>query len=456
MLAIFSPQRKYRLWRALWIALAEAQRELGVAAVSDAQIDALKAQIDTIDFERARHFERITRHEVMAHLHAFAEQAPIARSILHLGATSAYVMDNGDLIQLRDALRLIIARVALVLRRLRDFCERYKATPTLGYTHFQPAQPTTVGRRAALWAQSLLFDLEHLERLEKGLLLLGAKGATGSQASYRDLGLDYATAARLDKLVAKKMGFPGVYPLSTQTYDRKIDSFAMNTLRGIAESAHKATNDIRLLSGLGELREKMGDRQVGSSAMAYKRNPISSERIASLAKFCIALTGSASLVAATQWLERSLDDSATRRLHIPQTFLAVDGILLLYHSTIEGLAVDERVISERMSAEAPMLAAEAILMLAVSRGGDRQTLHEQLRRLTREIQRDGLPNSAFIDRVAERPEFGIDRDTIAAAMAPDRLTGFSLEQTEHFLAAFLEPKLRKYRSIAERPAHIEL
>ena len=383
MQRLFSAQFKHSTWRRLWVALAEAQQALGLP-ISTLQIQELASRIDSIDFEAAAHYERQLKHDVMAHIHAYADQCPSARSIIHLGATSCYVTDNTDLIQIRKGMHILQTKLRQVISQLADFAKRYAHLPCLGYTHFQPAQLTTVGKRACLWTQDLLMDMQELTHKIAQLRFLGVKGTTGTQASFLALfNQDHSKVAQLDKLVADKMGFSNLFLISGQTYTRKQDMAVLDALAGVGASSHKLCTDLRLLAHLGEIEEPFGKTQVGSSAMPYKRNPILSERICSLARFLISLSENPAYTAATQWLERSLDDSANRRICIPEAFLTCDAILMLLLEITENLQVYPKVISNHVQNELPFLATENILMAAVKKGGDRQALHEKLRQLSR-------------------------------------------------------------------------
>ncbi len=381
---LFSPDKKFRTWRRLWIALAETERELGLS-ITQEQIDELKAYKDDINYETAKERERLVRHDVMSHVFAYGEQCPKAKGIIHLGATSCYVGDNTDLIIMTEALRLVRKKLVNVMAELAKFAEKYKDQPTLAFTHFQPAQPTTVGKRATLWLQELCLDLEDLDHVLGSMKLLGSKGTTGTQASFLELFEgDHEKCRRADQMIAEKMGFSDCYPVSGQTYSRKVDTRVINVLAGIAQSAHKFSNDIRLLQHLKEVEEPFEKNQIGSSAMAYKRNPMRSERIASLSNYVMSDVMNPMLVASTQWFERTLDDSANKRLSIPEGFLAVDGILDLYLNVVDGLVVYPKVIEKHFMAEIPFMATENIMMDAVKAGGDRQELHERIRQLSME------------------------------------------------------------------------
>jgi len=453
MQRLFGAQRRIGLWRRLWLALAEAQREVGIT-ISDEALAAMRAHLDDIDFARAAAFEARFRHDVMAHVHTFGEAAPAARPFIHLGATSAYVTDNADLILLRDAFQLVQARIGNVLRALRSFAARYRAMPTLAYTHLQPAQLTTVGKRATLWMQDLVSDVADLDHRIDTLAFLGVKGTTGTQASFLDLlGGDHAKVRRLDRLVAERMGFDRVLPVSGQTYPRKTDAQALTALAGVAQSASKMAADLRILQHLGEVLEPFGSEQIGSSAMAYKRNPMRAERIASLARFAMHLPANAEETAAQQWFERTLDDSANRRLVIPEAFLSVDALLVLAEDVAQGLEVRDGVVRRHVLRELPFMVTERCLMLGVQAGGDRQTLHEVIRRhsmdVARAVTEDGAPND-LIQRLAGDPAFaraGLAR--VAQELDPQRYVGRSPEQVDEFLHDVVDPLLAR---LPEAPA----
>ncbi|HEV3138413.1 MAG TPA: adenylosuccinate lyase, partial [Pirellulales bacterium] len=412
MSTLWGPRRKFGTWRRLWVALAEAEAELGLPITKE-QIAQLRAQVDNIDFEKAAEYERKLRHDVMAHVHAYGDVCPAARPIIHLGATSCYVTDNTDLILMREALAMVQARLVAVVHQLATFAEKYRDLPCLGFTHLQPAQPTTVGKRACLWIYDLVQDLTELEHRLAQLKARGAKGTTGTQASFLQLFAgDHAKVRRLEQLVAEKMGFAASYPVTGQTYSRKVDAQIADVLSGVAQSAHKGATDLRLLQSRKELEEPFEADQVGSSAMAYKRNPMRAERICGLARFVMSLQSSTAATQATQWMERTLDDSANRRLVIPQAFLAVDAILLLYQNISASLVVYPQVIARHLDEELPFMASEAILMAAVAAGGDRQDLHERIRRHSQlasaVVKEQGGPND-LIGRLAADPAFaGID------------------------------------------------
>lgn len=446
---VFSPDRKFRLWRELWIALAESEMELGLPITRE-QIDELKRFKDQINYEDAIERERVTRHDVMSHVYAYGLQCPKAKPIIHLGATSAYVGDNADLIQIREALGILEKKLARVLWRLSVFAEQYKALPCLGFTHFQAAQLTTVGKRATLWMQDFYLDYLDVSRLRADLMLLGVKGTTGTQASFLDLfDGDSDKVKELDRLVVQKMGFARSIPVSGQTYTRKIDFSVLSMLSGIAQSAHKMTNDLRLLQHLKEVEEPFEKNQIGSSAMAYKRNPMRSERIASLARYVMSAAMNPAMTASTQWFERTLDDSANRRLAIPESFLAVDAILDIAANVTNGLVVHEKVIRQHIMQEIPFMATENIIMEAVKKGGDRQELHERIRSHSmeagRQVKELGLANDLLI-RIAEDPVFGLSLTDVEQLLEPSDYIGRSREQVEEFLADCIQEVLDNHSS----------
>ena len=445
---IFSPDMKFRTWRKLWIALAETEKELGLP-ITEEQIEELKAHADDINYEVAKEREKLVRHDVMSHVYAYGQQCPKAKGIIHLGATSCYVGDNTDIIVMAEALKLIRKKLVSVIDELSRFADRYKAQPTLAFTHFQPAQPTTVGKRATLWLQEFLMDLEDLEYVSGSLKLLGSKGTTGTQASFLELFEgDQETIDKIDPIIAKKMGFSACYPVSGQTYSRKVDTRVLNILAGIAASAHKMSNDIRLLQHLKEVEEPFEKNQIGSSAMAYKRNPMRSERIASLARYVIVDALNPAITSATQWFERTLDDSANKRLSIPEGFLAIDGILDLCLNVVDGLVVYPKVIEKRLMAELPFMATENIMMDAVKAGGDRQELHERIRELSMEagknVKEKGLDNN-LLELIAADPSFNLSLDELKKAMDPTRYTGRAKEQVDTFLANVVRPVLEQHK-----------
>jgi len=445
MSRLWSPQRKFRTWRQLWVALAEAEAELGLP-ITRAQIDALRAKVDTIDFEAAARYERKLRHDVMAHVHAYGDDCPEARGIIHLGATSCYVTDNTDLILLRESLELLRARLVAAVDRLASFARRHRDLACLGFTHFQPAQPTTMGKRACLWAYDLVLDLEEIEHRLAALKARGAKGTTGTQASFLALfGGDSSKVKRLEELVAAKMGFAASYPVTGQTYSRKVDAQVLNTLSGVAQSAQKAATDWRLLQSRNEVAEPFEQDQIGSSAMAYKRNPMRAERICGLARFVISLESSAAQTAATQWLERTLDDSANRRLVLPQALLGIDAVLILYENVAAGLEVYPQVIARRLAEELPFMATENILMAAASAGGDRQDLHERIRRHSHAaaaVVKEQGRNNDLLERLKNDPAFAaVDLD---AALDPALFVGRAPAQVDEFLASVVAPIQARY------------
>lgn len=454
---LFSPDKKFRTWRRLWIALAETEKELGLP-ITQEQIEELKTYQDDINYETAKERERLVRHDVMSHVFAYGEQCPKAKGIIHLGATSCYVGDNTDLIIMTEALRLVRKKLINVMAELARFAEHYKDQPTLAFTHFQPAQPTTVGKRATLWLQELCLDLEDLDHVLGSMKLLGSKGTTGTQASFLELFEgDHEKCQRADQMIAEKMGFSDCYPVSGQTYSRKVDTRVVNVLAGIAQSAHKFSNDIRLLQHLKEVEEPFEKNQIGSSAMAYKRNPMRSERIASLSNYVMSDVMNPMLVASTQWFERTLDDSANKRLSIPEGFLAVDGILDLYLNVVDGLVVYPKVIEKHFMAELPFMATENIMMDAVKAGGDRQELHERIRRLSMEagqnVKEKGLDNN-LLELIAADPAFGLSLEELKKCMEPSRYVGRAPRQVEEFLAEMIQPILEKNRDVLGMKAEI--
>ncbi|MEM8933414.1 MAG: adenylosuccinate lyase [Acidobacteriota bacterium] len=443
MARLFSPANRFRTWRRLWIALAESQRELGLD-ITDAQLDAIRAAADSIDLDRVAEIERATRHDVVAHLRHYAEQAEVGGGVLHLGATSAFVTDNTDILLTREALRLLRGRLLSTLRNLADFARRTRAVPCLAYTHFQPAQLTTVGKRACLWAHDFLLDLRELDHRLEVLRCRGAKGTTGTQASYLTLfGGDHDKVRALDRRLAEKLDFGAPIDVTGQTYSRKQDSHVLSLLAGIGESAHKFGTDLRLLQGVGELSEPFDEHQVGSSAMAYKRNPVRAERLCGLSRRLLTDAVNGPMNTATQWLERSLDDSSNRRLVIPDAFLAADAVLSLASHIAEGLRVKETAIAARVARELPFMATETILMEAVLRGGDRQELHERIRRhsLAAQEQVEHGGANPLIDSIVEDTEFRLSREEVEPWLAADRFTGRSAEQVDDFLGQAIEPVL---------------
>ena len=441
---IFSPDKKFRTWRKLWIALAETEKELGLN-ITQEQIDELKAHAEDINYDVAKEREKIVRHDVMSHVYAYGVQCPKAKGIIHLGATSCYVGDNTDIIVMSEALKLVRKKLVNVIAELAKFADAYKNQPTLAFTHFQPAQPTTVGKRATLWLQEFLMDLEDLTYVQGTLKLLGSKGTTGTQASFLELFEgDQETIDKIDPMIAKKMGFEACYPVSGQTYSRKVDTRVLNILAGIAASAHKMSNDIRLLQHLKEVEEPFEKTQIGSSAMAYKRNPMRSERMASLADYVICDALNPAIVSSTQWFERTLDDSANKRLSVPEGFLAVDGILDLYLNVVDGLVVYDKVINRRLMSELPFMATENIMMDAVKAGGDRQELHERIRELSMEagkrVKQEGLDNN-LLELIAADPMFNVTLEELQAKLDPMKYVGRSKEQVEEYLAEVIQPIL---------------
>ena len=446
MQELFSPDRKFRTWRRLWIALAEAEKELGLP-VTDEQISELRVSQDNINYDVAAREEALVRHDVMAHVHAYGEQCPKAKGIIHLGATSCYVGDNTDLILMSEALGLIRKQLIAVIARLSDFAAKYKALPTLGFTHFQPAQLVTVGKRATLWIQELLLDLEELDFVAGSLKLLGSKGTTGTQASFLSLfDGDHDKVKKLDQLIAEKMGFSGVYPVSGQTYSRKLDSRVLNVLSSIAQSAYKFSNDMRLLQHLKEVEEPFESGQIGSSAMAYKRNPMRSERIASLARYIIADAQNAAMTSSSQWFERTLDDSANKRISVPEAFLATDAVLTLYLNVAGGMVVYPKVIEKRLNAELPFMATENILMAAVKAGGDRQDLHEKIRQHSMaagaKVKMEGKEND-LLERIAADPAFNLDLGSLENLLDASSYIGRCPEQVAEFIESCVNPILEK-------------
>lgn len=448
---IFSPDKKFRTWRKLWIALAESEKELGLP-ITQEQIDELKAHADDINYEVAQEREKIVRHDVMSHVYAYGVQCPNAKGIIHLGATSCYVGDNTDIIIMTEGLKLIRNKLITVIRNLSKFADEYKALPTLAFTHFQPAQPTTVGKRATLWLQELLMDLEDVEYQLSKAKLLGSKGTTGTQASFLELfDGDHEKCKMLDHKIAEKMGYKACFPVSGQTYSRKLDSQFLNVLAGIAQSAAKFSNDIRLLQHLKEVEEPFEKNQIGSSAMAYKRNPMRSERIGSLSRYVMVDVLNGYFTTATQWFERTLDDSANKRISVPEAFLAVDGILSLYANVADGLVVYPKVIEQRLRKELPFMATENIMMDAVKkRGADRQQLHEKIREhsmaASRVVKVEGGEND-LLERIAADEAFGVTLEELEKILKPENYTGRAKEQTEDFLNECIKPVLEKYADV---------
>src|SRR5947209_2111004 len=448
MLRLFSPRHKFGLWRRLWLELARCQRELGLTRISPEALAQMEAKADDIDFDRAAHHERRLRHDVIAHVHTFEEAAPAAKGIIHLGATSQYVVDNADLIIMRDGMKLICNRLASAIDALATFAERWKDLPTLGYTHFQPAQLTTVGKRATLWAQDLALDLEEIEHRISTLRFRGVKGTTGTQASFLTLfdGDDQKVDA-LDRKVIERFGFAESFNVTGQTYPRKVDAQIVSSLAGIAASVHRFCNDIRLLAGMKQIEEPFEEEQIGSSAMAYKRNPMRCERATGLARFVISLSTSPLQTAAEQWFERTLDDSSNKRLAIPEPFLAIDGCLQIMVNVARGLVVYPKVIEAAVMAELPFMATEEILMAAVRSGGDRQEFHERIRRhsmaASEAVKSQGKPND-LIHRLQQDPAFG--KLNITQLLDPAQFVGRAPQQTEHFIISIIEPIRQRYRS----------
>lgn len=445
MQGLFSPDIKFKTWRRLWIALAEAEKELGLE-ITEEQIEELKTYKDDINYDIAEKKEKEVRHDVMSHVYAYGEQCPKARGIIHLGATSCYVGDNTDIIVMREALKLVRRKLAAVISKLSDFALKYREMPTLGFTHFQPAQLVTVGKRACLWIQDLLTDIEDLEFVMSGMKMLGSKGTTGTQASFMNLfENDGQKVKKLDLLIANKMGFDDVFPVSGQTYTRKLDSRVLNILSGIAQSACKFANDIRLLQSMKEIEEPFEDKQIGSSAMAYKRNPMRSERICALARYVMADALNPAMTASTQWFERTLDDSANKRISIPEAFLSIDAILNIYINVSEGLVVYPKVIEKHVMEELPFMATENIMMEAVKRGGDRQILHERIRvhsmEAARQVKLLGNKND-LVERIANDEMFGMDLDAILSAMKPVNFTGRAPMQVEEFISENVNPIIK--------------
>ncbi|MCD7802643.1 MAG: adenylosuccinate lyase [Clostridiales bacterium] len=446
---IFSPIKKFTTWRRLWIALARGEMELGLP-ITQEQINEMEANVDNVDFEAAARYEKELRHDVMAHIHAWGDQCPKARPIIHLGATSCYVGDNTDIILMKEGLELIRDELVRVIDNLARFADRYKATPTLGFTHFQAAQLTTVGKRASLWTNEFLMDLHEVEYRLSTLKLLGSKGTTGTQASFMELFHgDQEKIKALEEKIAAEMGFDGVVPVSGQTYSRKMDSYVLNTLSGIAQSASKFATDLRLLSHLKEIEEPYEAHQIGSSAMPYKRNPMRSERICALSRYVISDTVNPAITASTQWFERTLDDSANKRISVPEAFLATDAILRICQNVTSGLIVHEKVIEKHIQEELPFMASENIMMDAVLRGGDRQELHERIRvhslEAGRNVKELGLDNN-LIDLIAADPLFGMTREELTAHLEPSRYIGRCPDQVTEFLENDVRPVLEQYAS----------
>jgi adenylosuccinate lyase len=458
MLSLFSPQNKFTLWRKLWIALAEAEKELGLP-ITDGQINQMKEKASDIDFACAREMEKEFRHDVMAHVYAYGKAAPLAKPIIHLGATSCFVGDNADIIIMRDALNLLRKKVGAFIANLTDFALKYKNLPTLGFTHFQPAQLTTVGKRATLWLFDLFMDLETLTTVQERLMLLGSKGATGTQASFLELFNGNHNAVKaLEASIARKLGFSRVQPVSGQTYSRKQDALALDCLAHLADSAHKFSSDIRLLAHLKEVEEPFEKNQIGSSAMAYKRNPMRSERVCSIARFVISLASNAHYTHANQWFERTLDDSANRRLAVSEAFLGADSIAELCISISNGLVVNEKVIEKHISEELPFIATENIIMQSVLKGGDRQQIHEIIRQRSleaaRRVKKEGESNP-LLSILAEDPDVPLSEGEIISILAPEKFIGRSAEQTEEFIRDYINPALTKIE-ISEREGAVKV
>ena len=456
---IFSPDMKFRTWRRLWIALAETEKELGLN-ITQEQIDELKAHAEDINYDVAKERERQVRHDVMSHVYAYGVQCPKAKGIIHLGATSCYVGDNTDIIVMTEALKLVKKKLVNVIAELSAFADKYKDQPTLAFTHFQPAQPTTVGKRATLWTQEFLLDLEDLEYVLGTMKLLGSKGTTGTQASFLELfDGDQETIDKIDPMIAEKMGFKECYPVSGQTYSRKVDTRVANILAGIAASAHKMSNDIRLLQHLKEVEEPFEKSQIGSSAMAYKRNTMRSERIASLSRYVMVDALNPAITSATQWFERTLDDSANKRLSIPEGFLAIDGILDLCLNVVDGLVVYPKVIEKHMMAELPFMATENIMMDAVKAGGDRQELHERIRELSMEagktVKVEGKDNN-LLELIAADPAFNLSLEDLQRSMDPKKYIGRAKEQTERFVNTVVQPILDSHKELLGVKAEINV
>ena len=456
---VFSPDKKFKTWRRLWIALAETEKELGLS-ITQEQIDELKAHAEDINYEVAKEREKVVRHDVMSHVYAYGQQCPKAKGIIHLGATSCYVGDNTDIIVMSEALEIVRKKLINVIAELAKFADNYKNQPTLAFTHFQPAQPTTVGKRATLWMQEFLMDLQDLEYVKSTLKLLGSKGTTGTQASFLELfDGDQEKIDQIDPMIAKKLGFEACYPVSGQTYSRKVDTRVLNVLAGIAASAHKFSNDIRLLQHLKEVEEPFEKTQIGSSAMAYKRNPMRSERIASLSRYVMIDAINPAITSATQWFERTLDDSANKRLSIPEGFLAIDGILDLCLNVVDGLVVYPKVIEKRLMSELPFMATENIMMDAVKAGGDRQELHERIRELSmeagRNVKEKGLDNN-LLDLIAADPAFGLNEEELKKTMDPAKYVGRAPLQVENFLKKVVDPVLEANKDVLGMTAEINV
>lgn len=456
---IFSPDMKFRTWRKLWIALAETEKELGLN-ITQEQIEELKAHADDLNYDVAKEREKVVRHDVMSHVYAYGVQCPKAKGIIHLGATSCYVGDNTDIIVMTEALKLVKRKLVNVIAELASFANEYKSLPTLAFTHFQPAQPTTVGKRATLWMQEFMLDLEDLDYVISTMKLLGSKGTTGTQASFLELfDGNQETIDKIDPMIASKMGFSECYAVSGQTYSRKVDTRVVNVLAGIAASAHKFSNDIRLLQHLKEVEEPFEKTQIGSSAMAYKRNPMRSERIASLSRFVMADALNPAITSATQWFERTLDDSANKRLSVPEGFLAVDGILDLCLNVVDGLVVYPKVIEKRLMSELPFMATENIMMDAVKAGGDRQELHERIRELSMEagknVKVEGKDNN-LLELIAADPAFNMSLEELKKTMDPSKYVGRAPLQVDNFLTKNVKPVLEENKEILGMKAEINV
>lgn len=456
---IFSPDMKFKTWRRLWIALAEAEKEMGLS-ITQEQIDELKANQDNINYDVAKEREKVVRHDVMSHVYAYGVQCPNAKGIIHLGATSCYVGDNTDVIVMAEALKLVKKKLVNVIDELAKFAMKYKGLPTLGFTHFQPAQPTTVGKRASLWLMELVMDLEDVDYMLGSLKLLGSKGTTGTQASFVELfDGDSEKIKKVEQRIAEKMGFKECYPVSGQTYSRKLDTRVVNVLAGIAASAHKFSNDIRLLQHLKEIEEPFEKSQIGSSAMAYKRNPMRSERIASLSRYVMVDALNPAITSSTQWFERTLDDSANKRLSVPEAFLAIDGILDLYLNVVDGLVVYPKVIEKRLMSELPFMATENIMMDAVKAGGDRQELHERIRELSMEagknVKVEGKENN-LLELIAKDASFNLTLEELQKTMDPSKYTGRAEEQVEEFIQDVVQPILDENKELLGLKAEIHV
>ncbi len=449
---LFSPDYKFKTWRKLWIALAEVEKELGLN-ITDEQIEEMKAHQDDINYEVAEAREKVVRHDVMSHVYAFGKQAPKAEPIIHLGATSCYVGDNTDIIIMTEAMKLIRKQLINVINELAKFALKYKDMPTLGFTHFQPAQTTTVGKRASLWLQDLMMDLEDLDYQLSKAKLLGSKGTTGTQASFLELfDGDHEKVKKIDGMIAEKMGYKDYFKVSGQTYSRKLDYQVLSVLSSIAQSAYKFSNDIRLLQHLKEIEEPFEKSQIGSSAMAYKRNPMRSERIGSLARYVIADTTNPAITASTQWFERTLDDSANKRISVPEAFLSVDAILILYRNVVDGLVVYPKVIEQRLNSELPFMATENIMMDAVKKGGNRQELHERIRVHSMEagkmVKMEGKPND-LLERIANDETFGLTMEELNAIMVPSNFVGRAPQQTEEYVMNYVMPVIEANKDLLE-------